>query len=85
VDVNNTSIDLRTDTITPAPPIRFKVALPADLRGKQLHAEVLSPGAVPDVELTSLEDGRVTVSLESVEVYASVLIEPVVQSKPSRR
>ena len=81
IDVNNTDIDLGQDVIGPAPPITFTVALPLELRGKDLRAQVLSPDIAPQAELTLLGDGRVEVSLGSVQVYASVLIEPKTQEK----
>lgn len=84
VDVNNTDIDLATDTITPTPPLRFAIVLPPDLRGKQLHAEVLSPEPVPKVDVTITEGGRAEVSLGPVEVYASVLIAPVADGVPGQ-
>lgn len=83
VDVNNTDIDLAKDTIEPVPPISFTVRLPPELQGRQLRARVLSPDPAPQAELAVLDDGRAEVSLGSVKVYASVLIEPR-EKEPSR-
>jgi len=47
IDVNNTDIDLGQDVIEPAPPVTFTVALPLELRGKELRAQVLSPDIAP--------------------------------------
>jgi hypothetical protein len=76
VDVNNTDLDLEKDVIEPTLPLRFTVALPPELRGKELRTAVLSPDAVPQSELKPLADGRLEVTLGPVLVYASVLIEP---------
>jgi len=75
VDVNNTDMDVATDTVTPAPPVSFTVALPASLRGKPLQARTLSPDAAPAVTLKVLGNERAEVDLGSTPVYASVVIE----------
>ena len=74
-DVNNTDIQLITDTLIPAQPLHFSISLPPELRTKKLAVRVISPGDVPRAELGPVQEGRVEVKLESVAVYASVIIE----------
>ena len=74
VDVNNTDIDVGQDRLTPAAPLAFTVALPPELRGKQLHARVLSPDALPGVQLNTIDAGHVRIQLGAVPVYASVMV-----------
>ncbi len=75
VDVNNVDINLNTDTITPSPAITFTLKLPAWLQGKPLTARVLSPDSPPAVTITPNGTDRVDVTLSSVRLYASVVIE----------
>ena len=75
VDVNNTDINLDQDVLTPAPSLRFTVALPPDLQGRRLRARVLSPDAAPTVVLQPLPGNRVQVTLSSISVFASVILD----------
>ncbi len=76
VDVNNTAIDLATDTITPAAPVSFTLRLPARWRQREVRAHVVAPGAAPQVTLRRDDPERVTVQVGPVTVYASVVVEP---------
>ena len=75
VDVNNTALDLETDTITPAMPLRFTVNLPKELRGQKLRVRVLAPEDAPGVEFVQKGSQRLEVELGAVPVFASVQIE----------
>ena len=41
--MNNTDIDVASDTIHPAPPIHLEVTLPSWLNAKKVAAQVLTP------------------------------------------
>ena len=75
VDVNNTDIDLVSDTITPTQKLTSTLTLPATLCGKTLQARALSPDEPPDVRLTRLSDDQVELEIAPLVVYASVVIE----------
>jgi hypothetical protein len=79
VDVNNTQVDLATDTLTATGPLTFTVALPEELRGVPLQARVLSPDGAPSATLVPRGGGHVTVTLTPIEVFASVIIERAAQ------
>jgi hypothetical protein len=75
VDVNNTAIDLKTDAVTPTPPLSFSVALPRGMAGKSLKATAFSPDGPVSLELKS--DGkRASIKTGSIKLFASILIEP---------
>ena len=77
IDVNNTDIDVETDTIHPAPPIHLEVTLPSWLAGKNVVAQVLTPDG-PNVKATvqQTEGGAVAIDLTGILRYASVVLEP---------
>ena len=76
VDVNNTQVDLTTDTITPTGPLTFAVRLPEELCGVPLQARVLSPDGTPTATLTPMNRTWVQVTLSSIDVFASIILEP---------
>lgn len=76
VDLNNTDIDLATDQVRPAPPVTFTVQLPPGLRGKRLRARVVSPQSPAPEARLRVAGASAVVTLGSVELYASVVIEP---------
>jgi len=85
VDVNNTDIDLANDRLTPTPPVTFKVSLPPELRGKKWQIRTLSPDAMPHAKIVQSDSEQVTVKLDPVSVYASVVVEPVSVSSERQR
>lgn len=76
VDVNNTAIDLETDSLTGAAPLKFTVSLPNQMRGKKLRIEVLAPDAKPRAEIIPVNERQAEVRLGPVPVFASVHIAP---------
>ncbi|MCK5805084.1 MAG: hypothetical protein KAI66_19780 [Lentisphaeria bacterium] len=75
IDVNNTDVDLKTDTIAPAAGFRFVVRLPKFLVGREVSARVLAPGAPLEVNVDRLDDGTLAIRLPSIKTYACVILE----------
>jgi hypothetical protein len=77
VDVNNTDIDVASDTIRPAAPIHLEVTLPKWLNARNIVAQVLTPDG-PNVKATvrPIREGVVAIDLTGVMRYASVVLQP---------
>ena len=76
VDVNNTDIDVATDTLHPAPPLRMEIALPGWLDAKQAAAQVLTPdGANVTVKVQPAQQNAVAIELDGLVRYASVVLQ----------
>ena len=77
VDLNNTDIDLASDTIHAAPAVHAEVALPSWLVTKSVAARVLTPdGAGVKAAVQQTKDGIVTIDVTGMLRYASVVLEP---------
>jgi hypothetical protein len=82
VDVNNTDIDVASDTIRPAPALHLDVALPEWLKSKEIQAHVLTPDG-PEVTVAvkvavrATGQGRAAIDLTGVQRYASVILTAV--------
>ncbi len=75
VDVNNTDIDLSKDQVTPAAPLRFRVALPRELRSAELAVRVFAfDQDPPAATVERIQPGRAAISLGQVRFYASVML-----------
>jgi hypothetical protein len=74
VDICNTNIDLRSDTITPTAPIVFSVALPPDWNPDKVKIGVLSPDETPRIGMRVPDGHRIEVTVPPVLLYTSVII-----------
>jgi hypothetical protein len=73
--VNNTDIDVASDTLHPAPPIHMEIALPGWLDAKNVVAHVLTPdGANVKAAVHEAGERAVTIELSGVQRYASVVL-----------
>jgi len=75
IDVNNTDIDVASDTLHPAPSLHFEVTLPEWLHSENIKAQLLTPdGAGVQVQVQAMKPGVVAIDLSGVERYASVVL-----------
>ncbi len=84
VDVNNTDIDVATDAVTRTRPMTFSVVRPPWLGAGSLQVEALSPDGPIKAELVRVAEGRITVRVPPVRVYASLVISPASRLPASR-
>jgi hypothetical protein len=75
VDINNTDIDMDSDSIHSTGVVRFDVALPKALIGARLSVRVLTPDPVPACRVAAADSGRALVTLGPISRYACVIIE----------
>jgi hypothetical protein len=75
VDINNTDLDPASDTLAPTGPIRFALNIPPDLHAAKWKSRVFAPDDPPTVNVKSLTAGSLEISLSSISVFASVLLE----------
>ncbi len=75
IDINNIDIDAATDQLTPAPKLRFTVALPAFLAGKAFRVRVLTPQPGLRVSAARTTEKTVRVEAGALKFYASVVLE----------
>jgi hypothetical protein len=74
VDICNTNIDIASDTLTPATPITFSVALPSDWGEKLPQITSLSPDAAPILSSRFLTPHRLQITVGPTTLYTSVII-----------
>jgi len=85
IDANNTRIDLAADSITPTPPLTWRVRLPAAWRGRPVAGRVLAPSPAPELAVRQRDGDPVEVSLSPVSLYACVVLEtPAEAPRPGR-
>ena len=77
IDVNNTNIDVASDTIHRTAPMHVEVTLPRWLNAKNVVARVLTPdGANVGVAVRQIREGVIAIDLTEVLRYASVVLQP---------
>ncbi len=81
VDVNNTNIDKKNDSITPLGKVEFTVAVPPAFQEKPFRLEVRSPGNRAAGRIAKASGRTVKVEVENIDIYASCLIEPAKQNE----
>ncbi|MDO5582238.1 MAG: hypothetical protein Q4G69_14010 [Planctomycetia bacterium] len=75
IDMNNTQIDLDTDTITSSGRFQFQVLLPKDLIGKDLKHTVYAPKNKPEITITPAKNGYISVEVSDLDLYSSLVLE----------
>jgi hypothetical protein len=76
VDVNNTDIDVSSDTIHPTPLIHMEVALPPWLASRSVTSEVLTPDIGVEAAIQQTNDGTVKIDVTGTLRYASIVLQP---------
>ena len=76
VDLYNTDIDIRTDTITKTSPLTFDFSLRNNLRHRKPEAKILSPDSpLPKIMVQELDSDRLQITVGSFETYVCIVIE----------
>lgn len=84
VDVNNTDIDVPSDTVTPTPAVTFSIARPSWLGASGVRLQALSPDGPVEVELLQAAKRHLTVRVRPIRVYASIVITPASRNASAR-
>jgi hypothetical protein len=84
VDLNNTDIDVETDTIHPALVVRMDLAMPAWLDSRTVAARVLTPdGAAVIAETMPQAGGKLSLTVRGLKRYASIVLSAGTQKTPA--
>ena len=74
IDLNNMHLNPQADALVLADKLRFSVRLPNWITGREVREHVLAPGPVPVVTLERQDQQTVQVHVESLRVYAGIVI-----------
>ncbi len=75
LDINNTDIDVATDTVTPTGALTFDMALHGWLDVPDVRITGFSPDGTPTASMVIPGDGRANLSVSSVTHYVSLMFD----------
>ena len=75
VDVNNTNIDIETDSIVRTAPFSLTIELPDNFRGRKPNIRTLAPDGPVSVGVSPLVENRVRIDVGPLEVYLCIVLE----------